>query len=275
MLRNRQDIRGRHDSAIDDTSKASAADEHERGPGGFCQGRVGAAARGANQTSRADYQDHVFLGVASGLVPGPGIDLPRLWHQLTMLARMAKLYGIRSAANSPRSLPVLFRYLGGVGARRIAAFELIKAIPVFGTALVLSDERLDRAFNLRGWQGIPGAFRVRGTFVDLDRAHMAPIFATCSAARTSPRARKRIAGLLCYSAIRRRPAIRLSCARRCPCRAGTCRENRCQLRADRGRQTCPLTRNAPGNTFANRVGKCADRAAHPTNQALFRKTGSP
>jgi len=106
-------------SASDDDSSvvASPAERHKRGE------RI--------------IQDHVLMGLVTGLIPAPGIDLAAGFAvQLTMLARMAKLYGIPFRRDLAKNLVTsLFGSLGGVGAGVIVASSLIKTVPVIGTAL--------------------------------------------------------------------------------------------------------------------------------------------
>ncbi len=82
-------------------------------------------------------QDHVLMGLVAGLIPGPAIDLAAGFGvQLTMLGRLAKLYGVPFRRDLAKNiLTSLFGSLGGVGAGTIIASSLIKTIPVLGTAL--------------------------------------------------------------------------------------------------------------------------------------------
>src|SRR5262245_54999347 len=106
-------------AAADTAAAAGSADEHD-------------ALSRAERHKRGEriIQDHVLLGVVTGLIPGPGIDLAVGFAvQLTMLGRLAKVYGVPFRRDIAKNiLTSLFGSLGGVGAGGIVASSLIKAV---------------------------------------------------------------------------------------------------------------------------------------------------
>lgn len=127
----------------------------------------------AERSKRGDriVQDHVLMSVAAGIVPGPAVDIALGFGiQLTMLARLAKLYEVPFRRELAKKLVVsLFGSLGGVGAGAIAAGSIMKIVPGIGTALgVLGVSVSMGAFTYAVGKVFQQHFESGGTFIDLD-----------------------------------------------------------------------------------------------------------
>ncbi|MFC7396824.1 YcjF family protein [Chelatococcus sp. GCM10030263] len=116
-------------------------------------------------------QDHVLLAVASGLVPGPGLDLVAAFTvQLTMLKRLATLYDVPFRQDAAKStVTALFGTLGGAGAAAIAGASFLKFIPVVGTAVGIAGTSVAfGAFTYAIGKVFLRHFESGGTFIDLN-----------------------------------------------------------------------------------------------------------
>jgi uncharacterized protein (DUF697 family) len=116
-------------------------------------------------------QDHVLLAVASGLVPGPGLDLVAAFTvQLTMLKRLSTLYDIPFRQDAAKStVTALFGTLGGAGAAAIAGASFLKFIPIVGTAVGIAGTSVAfGAFTYAIGKVFLRHFESGGTFIDLD-----------------------------------------------------------------------------------------------------------
>ena len=153
------------------------------GPGAAARAEIAAKADEADddlvgltdgeRTKRSEriIQDHVLLGVVSGVVPGPAIDIALGFGiQLTMLARLAKLYGVPFRRGLAKKLiTTFFASLGGVGAGLILASTMIKAVPGVGTAIgIVSMSVSTGAFTYAIGKVFQRHFETDGTFIDLD-----------------------------------------------------------------------------------------------------------
>jgi uncharacterized protein (DUF697 family) len=126
-----------------------------------------------DQTNSAErvIQDHVLLAVASGFVPGPGLDLVAAFAtQLTMLKRMATIYDVPFRQEAAKSIVTsLFGTLGGAGAAAIAAASFIKFIPVVGTAVGIAGTSIAfGAFTYAIGKVFLRHFETGGNFLDMD-----------------------------------------------------------------------------------------------------------
>jgi Uncharacterized protein/domain associated with GTPases len=116
-------------------------------------------------------KDHVLVGAASGLVPGPGIDMVLAFGtQLNLVRRLSQLYGVPFRENAAKStITALFGSLGAVGAGAIAAMSFVKAIPVLGTAVGVAGTSVSiGAFTYAIGKVFQQHFESNGTFLDLD-----------------------------------------------------------------------------------------------------------
>jgi uncharacterized protein (DUF697 family) len=116
-------------------------------------------------------QDHVLLAVASGLVPGPGLDLVAAFTvQLTMLKRLATLYDVPFRQDAAKStVTALFGTLGGAGAAAIAGASFLKFVPVIGTAVGIAGTSVAfGAFTYAIGKVFLRHFESGGTFIDLN-----------------------------------------------------------------------------------------------------------
>lgn len=116
-------------------------------------------------------QDHVLLAVASGLVPGPGLDLVAAFTvQLTLLKRLSSVYDIPFRQDAAKSaVTALFGTLGGAGAAAIASASFLKFIPVVGTAVGVAGTSVSfGAFTYAIGKVFQRHFESGGNFIDLD-----------------------------------------------------------------------------------------------------------
>lgn len=116
-------------------------------------------------------QDHVLLALGSGFVPGPGVDLVAAFAvQMTMLKRLANLYGIPFREDAAKStVTALLGTLGGAGAAAIAAASFVKFIPVVGTVIGIAGTSIGfGAFTYAIGKVFQRHFESGGTFIDLD-----------------------------------------------------------------------------------------------------------
>jgi|1186.fasta_scaffold64515_2 uncharacterized protein (DUF697 family) len=115
-------------------------------------------------------QDHVLLAGASGLIPGPGIDLVAAFTvQMTMLKRIANLYDVPFRQDAAKStMTALMGTLGGAGAAMIAG-SFFKFVPVLGTVIGMAGTSIGfGAFTYGIGKVFQRHFETGGTFVDLD-----------------------------------------------------------------------------------------------------------
>ena len=127
----------------------------------------------AERTASAEriIQDHVLLAMASGLIPGPGIDLiAGFAAQMTMLKRMASLYDVPFKENAAKStITSLMGTLGGVGAAAIAAGSFLKFVPVLGTAIGMAGTSVALGgFTYAIGKVFQRHFETGGAFLDFD-----------------------------------------------------------------------------------------------------------
>ncbi len=82
-------------------------------------------------------KDHVLMAMAGGFVPTPGLDVAfGFGVQLTMLARLSKLYGVPYSRNIAKgSMMSLITSVGGLGMAGALGMSAVKFIPVIGTTL--------------------------------------------------------------------------------------------------------------------------------------------
>lgn len=82
-------------------------------------------------------KDHVLLAMAAGCVPSPGFDVAAGFGvQLTMLARLSKLYDVPYSRNVAKgSILSLLTSVGGIGMAGVVGISAIKIIPWIGTTL--------------------------------------------------------------------------------------------------------------------------------------------
>ena len=116
-------------------------------------------------------RDHVLLGVAAGLFPGPGIDIALGFGvQLTMLKRMSSLYDVPFRSNLAKStVAALLGSIGAVGAGVVTAMSFLKAIPVVGTAVgIAGTSAFLGAFTYAIGKVFQRHFETGGTFADLE-----------------------------------------------------------------------------------------------------------
>lgn len=148
-------------SVIENTATDVALDQETEGPAGV------------ERTSNAEriIQDHVLLAVASGLIPGPGLDLVAAFTvQMTMLKRMATLYDIPFKEEAAKStVTALMGTLGGAGAAAIAAGSFLKFVPVVGTAVGIAGTSVAfGGFTYAIGKVFQRHFETGGEFLDFD-----------------------------------------------------------------------------------------------------------
>ncbi|MDF2811890.1 MAG: hypothetical protein K0S56_2921 [Microvirga sp.] len=127
----------------------------------------------ADRTASAEriIQDHVLLAVASGLIPGPGVDLVAAFAvQMTMLKRMATLYEVPFKQDAAKStITALMGTLGGAGAAAIAAGSFLKFVPVVGTAVGIAGTSVAfGGFTYAIGKVFQRHFETGGAFLDFD-----------------------------------------------------------------------------------------------------------
>lgn len=130
---------------------------------------------GADRTADAEriIQDHVLLAVASGLIPGPGLDLVAAFTvQMTMLKRMATLFDVPFKEEAAKStVTALMGTLGGAGAAAIAAGSFLKFVPVVGTAIGIAGTSVAfGGFTYAIGKVFQRHFETGGAFLDFDPA---------------------------------------------------------------------------------------------------------
>jgi uncharacterized protein (DUF697 family) len=127
----------------------------------------------AAKTAKAErvIQDHVLIALASGFIPGPGLDMAAAFTaQLTMLKRLAAVYDVPFRPDVAKGVVAsLFGTLGGAGAAAIVGGSFVKTIPIIGTAVGLLGTPVSfGAFTYAVGKVFERHFELGGTFVDLD-----------------------------------------------------------------------------------------------------------
>ncbi len=135
----------------------------------------------ATKTAKAErvIQDHVLMAVASGFIPGPGLDMAAAFAvQLTMLKRLATVYDVSFRPEVAKGVVAsLFGTLGGAGAAAIIGASFVKSIPVIGTAVGLVGAPVSfGAFTYAVGKVFERHFELGGNFVDLDPRHYREYF---------------------------------------------------------------------------------------------------
>jgi uncharacterized protein (DUF697 family) len=123
------------------------------------------------QRSEKIIKDHVLLGVASGLIPGPAVDMAVAFGvQLAMLKRLSTLYGVPFTRNLAKgAVTSLLASVGGVGVGAIAAVSAIKVVPGLGTAVGVAGSSVSLgAFTYAVGKVFAQHFESGGTFIDLN-----------------------------------------------------------------------------------------------------------
>lgn len=115
-------------------------------------------------------RNHTYLSTAIGLIPLPVVDMVAIsGNQLTMLARLSKLYDIPYKKNLVKSLlSVLLYDLSAAGTVRITS-SLLKSIPVIGQvagSVAMSGYSLAATYAIG--QVFIQHFEAGGTFLDFD-----------------------------------------------------------------------------------------------------------
>jgi len=111
------------------------------------------------------------MAVASGLIPGPGLDLVAAFTvQMTMLKRMATLYDVPFKEEAAKStVTALMGTLGGAGAAAIAAGSFLKFIPLVGTAVGIAGTSVAfGGFTYAIGKVFQRHFETGGQFLDFD-----------------------------------------------------------------------------------------------------------
>jgi uncharacterized protein (DUF697 family) len=114
---------------------------------------------------------HVIAGVATGVIPLPGVDiLLALGTQLNLIRKLAELYDVPFRENAAKSaVTALLGSLGGVGAGAIIATSIIKVVPVFGTAVGIASTSVSLgAFTFAVGKVFQQHFESGGTFFDFN-----------------------------------------------------------------------------------------------------------
>ena len=154
-----------------DEKKSAAAGEPPEATGAERDDISSMTAEERSKKAEKIIQDHVLLGIAAGLVPGPAIDIAlAIGVQLTMLKRLSSLYGVPFRRNVAKgTVMALLSGAGGLGVGAILSFSLIKFIPALGTAIGVAGTSLSiGAFTYAVGKVFEQHFESGGTFIDLD-----------------------------------------------------------------------------------------------------------
>lgn len=168
----------------------TTADSAESGTKGTAKTRAKSSAREDTETTIADepvamddeersrkadklIRDHVLAGVATGVIPVPGVDMILSFGtQLNLVRKLSDLYGVpfrKSAAKS--CITALLAAVGGVGAGAFIGMSLLKVVPIFGTAMgIVGTSASLGAFTFAVGKVFQQHFESEGNFFDFDAA---------------------------------------------------------------------------------------------------------